>query len=170
MTCHPGLKVFIHNTKNAAQSIQEDPSDPEKPNPNKTRAMESSLWETKTLENHVLPLVAQACTFIEKPAFPNIEFDLDEVIGQDYDDVRSLSCPSKFCNFILQNYNPKYTQFHAKNDYFQLFEEEVGKKKNNDQLDGTKSSPPCDFEFSSSLRSLSDSIHSAGSTPKRIQT
>ena len=109
MTCHPGLKVFIHNTKNAAQSIQEDPSDPEKPNPNKTRAMESSLWETKTLENHVLPLVAQACTFIEKPAFPNIEFDLDEVIGQDYDDVRSLSCPSKFCNFI-----PNYAKLQPK--------------------------------------------------------
>ena len=43
--------------------------------------MESSLWEMKSLENHVLPQAAQACSFIEKAALSNTEFDLDEVIG-----------------------------------------------------------------------------------------
>ena len=83
MISHPGLKVLIHNTTSKIQKIQEDPFDPGEPNPNKTRAMASSFWEMKTLENHVLPQVAQTCSFIEKAALPNTEFDLDEVIGQD---------------------------------------------------------------------------------------
>ena len=93
------------------------------------------------------------------------------------DDVSSLSCPSKLLSEIfafsfqtVQNVIPKNAQFHARNNYsFQRFEEEVGKKKNIDQLNSTKSFPPFDYERSSSLKYLSDSIHFAGNALKRIQ-
>ena len=77
MISHPGRKVLIHNTN--VTKVEEDPFDPQEPDPNKSRAMESSLWEMKSLQNHLLPQVAQACAFIEKAALPTTEFDLDDI-------------------------------------------------------------------------------------------
>jgi U3 small nucleolar RNA-associated protein 19 len=87
MINHPGLKVLVHNTSlERAKDLSSDPFEEEEVNPNLTKAMESSLWEMKTLQNHILPSVATACAFIEKP-LPNVGFDLEEVISTDYDDM-----------------------------------------------------------------------------------
>jgi U3 small nucleolar RNA-associated protein 19 len=85
MISHPGLKILIHNTKaENVKSMEDDPFDDEELDPSKTRAMESSLWEMKTLQNHALPSVAQACSFIEKQ-ISDRACDLDEVFSNDYD-------------------------------------------------------------------------------------
>ncbi|CAG7819009.1 unnamed protein product [Allacma fusca] len=87
MINHPGLKVLIHNTSlDRAKDVTSDPFDEKEINPSQTKAMESSLWEMKSLQNHILPNVAQACSFIEKP-LPSVSYDLEEVLSVDYDDM-----------------------------------------------------------------------------------
>lgn len=52
----------------------------------KTNAIDSSLWELKTLEQHVLPQVSNAVNFINKP-LPNAEWDLTALIEKTYNTV-----------------------------------------------------------------------------------
>ena len=54
MIKHPGLQILIHNT-NVKKNNESDPFDFHEVNPSKAKAMESSLWEMKTLQIHILP-------------------------------------------------------------------------------------------------------------------
>lgn len=67
-------------------SVSSDPYLEEELDPMKTKAIESSLWELKTLENHVLPQVSNAVNFMNKP-LPNTEWDLTTLIEKTYNDV-----------------------------------------------------------------------------------
>jgi len=86
---HPGLKTLVNkkSQKESEITFAEDPFDFDEPDPIKSRAMESSLWEIKMLQHHVLPTVALAARFISKPS-PKVAKDLDETLSLTYDDVR----------------------------------------------------------------------------------
>lgn len=54
----PVASVFPFFTGNRMKAVEEDPYNMEEPDPSKCRAIESSLWEMKTLANHAVPAVA----------------------------------------------------------------------------------------------------------------
>ena len=68
---HKGLQKMIDNTEE--HYIMDEPD------PAQSKAVESGLWEIKTLQNHVLPQVAQAAKFINKP-LPQMEWNIDEYL------------------------------------------------------------------------------------------
>ena len=68
---HKGLQKMIDNTEEHYLMDETDPA--------LSKAVESGLWEIKTLQNHVLPQVAQAAKFINKP-LPQMEWNVDEYL------------------------------------------------------------------------------------------
>lgn len=66
--------------------VSVDPFLEKEPDPLKTNALESSLWELETLQQHVLPSVSKAVSFINKP-LPNTEWDLTSLIETTYEQV-----------------------------------------------------------------------------------
>ncbi|KAH0625354.1 hypothetical protein JD844_014808 [Phrynosoma platyrhinos] len=57
----------------------EDPYVMDEEEPSESRALESSLWEIKTLQNHYHPDVAKAATIINT-SLSELEDDLSEVL------------------------------------------------------------------------------------------
>ena len=68
-------------------AVSADPFRESESNPLETHAIESSLWELETLQQHVLPTVSKAASFIHKP-LPTVERDLTEFLDDSYDKVR----------------------------------------------------------------------------------
>lgn len=54
--------------------------------PVKSNAINSSLWEIRSLQHHVVPSVATAAQFINSP-LPSIEWDLSNVLDNTTDDI-----------------------------------------------------------------------------------
>lgn len=75
---HPGLYKLINNPK-AIQDVASDPYIMDEPDPAKCNAMNSSLWEIKTLQSHYHPRVVQAAKFIDQP-LPKMETDISEYL------------------------------------------------------------------------------------------
>jgi len=63
----------------------------EERDPLKSQAIESSLWELQALQNHILPSVATAATFINMP-LPSVEWDMSRILENSADDVSTLYC------------------------------------------------------------------------------
>ncbi|XKL60422.1 hypothetical protein PGB90_007479 [Kerria lacca] len=78
---HPTLKIMIQHP--TIKSVPTDPFIENEENPYKTNAIESSLWELETLQQHILPDVSKAVSFIKRP-FPKTEWDLTSLIGITY--------------------------------------------------------------------------------------
>ena len=55
----------------------DDPYIMSEPDPAKSHAMESALWELESLKSHYHPGVATAACLIDRP-FPKVEFDISE--------------------------------------------------------------------------------------------
>lgn len=91
---HPGLRTLV-NKKPLASSKKDDgtleyegdPFDEDEIDPIKSRAMDSCLWEIKTLQHHILPTISLSARFISK-TLPKVEKDLDESLLLNYDYVR----------------------------------------------------------------------------------
>ena len=81
---HPSLSVMINKT--SQETIESDPYDSEEEDPAKCNAMESSLWEIRTLLAHWNPKVAKKASFIKKK-IPEKEWDLSEDLETSYDDL-----------------------------------------------------------------------------------
>lgn len=81
---HNVLIKMIHNSE--VEEVPEDPFIMEEPEPMKSRAIESSLWEISLLKNHVQPTVAIAAKFIDTN-LPSVEYDLSEVLDVTCKDV-----------------------------------------------------------------------------------
>lgn len=78
---HPGLKTLIHtNANNIAHITSHDPYIMDESDPVKSNAINSSLWEIRSLQQHVLPSVAEAAAFINKP-LPKVEFDMHKYLN-----------------------------------------------------------------------------------------
>uniref|UniRef100_A0A3P8Y1H0 CCAAT-binding factor domain-containing protein n=1 Tax=Esox lucius TaxID=8010 RepID=A0A3P8Y1H0_ESOLU len=63
---HPACRVLIHRPSAADQAC-DDPYMMEEEDPARCHALESSLWELQTLQNHYHPDVAKAAMAINKP-------------------------------------------------------------------------------------------------------
>eukprot|EP00039_Didymoeca_costata_P013383 m.203006 g.203006 ORF g.203006 m.203006 type:complete len:526 (+) comp15755_c0_seq29:51-1628(+) len=70
---HPSCKVLIHNP-NAYPEF--DPYIMSEPDPSKSRALESSLWEMQSLRSHYHPDVAKLVCVLEDPALRKKEMNL----------------------------------------------------------------------------------------------
>jgi len=73
---HPNLSLLCHNPSGPTD-LEGDPYDAEEPDMSKCRALESSLWELKTLQSHFVPEVASSAKMVEK-ILPTVEKDIGE--------------------------------------------------------------------------------------------
>lgn len=86
--------------------VTEDPYLMEESNLTACNALDSSLWEIKTLQSHVLPEIAFAAKFIDRE-LPRIEWDISQDLELSIEDVITfqysfpISAWLKF-NLILQ--------------------------------------------------------------------
>ncbi|CAH1104389.1 unnamed protein product [Psylliodes chrysocephalus] len=81
---HPGLKCLLNNSDR--DTANTDPYIMEERDPVKSNAINSSLWEIKTLQSHVQPSVSSAAKFINTP-LPSVEWDLSKVLDKTGDDM-----------------------------------------------------------------------------------
>jgi U3 small nucleolar RNA-associated protein 19 len=56
--------------------------------PAKAKALESSLWELKALENHYCPEVSRFTKMFKEKFNHKVEFDMEEFFDVSYDSVR----------------------------------------------------------------------------------
>ncbi|XP_043921486.1 nucleolar complex protein 4 homolog [Protopterus annectens] len=82
---HPACKVLIHRPS-GPEGLSEDPYIMEEEDPAKCRALESSLWELKTLQNHYHPDVATAAMAISQPLSVT-EVDISELLDISADEM-----------------------------------------------------------------------------------
>ncbi|KAL6469818.1 hypothetical protein MHYP_G00209370 [Metynnis hypsauchen] len=75
---HPSCRVLIHRPS-AADELCNDPYVMDEEDPAKCHALESSLWELKTLQSHYHPDVAKAAKAINQP-LPVLEDDISELL------------------------------------------------------------------------------------------
>ncbi|GAA6214962.1 nucleolar complex protein 4 homolog [Lates japonicus] len=75
---HPSCRVLIHKPSTEDESL-EDPYLMDEEDPAQCRALESSLWEVKTLQKHYHPDVAKAAMVINTPLSEQ-EDDISEVL------------------------------------------------------------------------------------------
>lgn len=81
---HPGLKSLLNHPTGGSATT--DPYIMEERDPLKSNAINSSLWEIQTLQNHILPSVATAARFINSP-LPSIEWDFTKILDNTGDDI-----------------------------------------------------------------------------------
>ncbi|XP_071496905.1 nucleolar complex protein 4 homolog [Diadema antillarum] len=75
---HPSCKVLIHRP-DGPREVSGDPYRMEEPDPAKSRALESSLWELQTLRSHYHPGVSNSAASLERP-LPKMEWDMAEYL------------------------------------------------------------------------------------------
>ncbi|KAF5284356.1 hypothetical protein FQR65_LT13573 [Abscondita terminalis] len=81
---HPGLKCLLNHPSGGSASS--DPYIMDESDPLKSNAINSSLWEIQTLQNHILPSVATAARFINSP-LPSVEWDFTKILDNTSDDI-----------------------------------------------------------------------------------
>ena len=90
---HKSLVKMIDNTEE--HYIMDEPD------PAKSKAVESGLWEIKTLQSHALPQVSQAAKFINKN-LPQMEWNIEDYLENTYDDMFATEAKKKiFVNVPL---------------------------------------------------------------------
>ncbi|XP_049460685.1 nucleolar complex protein 4 homolog [Epinephelus fuscoguttatus] len=75
---HPSCRVLVHKPS-TEDELLEDPYLMDEEDPAQCRALESSLWEIKTLQKHYHPDVSKAAVSINTP-LPEQEDDISEVL------------------------------------------------------------------------------------------
>ncbi|RWS28192.1 nucleolar complex protein 4-like protein, partial [Leptotrombidium deliense] len=83
---HPNLDKLINYPEK--KTVSEDPFDNKETDPLKCKAIESSLWEIKTLQSHWNPDIVKLCSFVDKP-LPKQENDLSEILETSFDEIVS---------------------------------------------------------------------------------
>ncbi|XP_031567531.1 nucleolar complex protein 4 homolog A-like [Actinia tenebrosa] len=116
---HPSCQVLIHRKEvsklllsgdveeNNVPSIESDPYNPKEPDPAKCNAIQSSLWELKTLQHHVYPKLPSFIEFFEKPLGKE-DIDISKYFDSSYDDLFEKQCIKVTeNNAILEYEQPK---------------------------------------------------------------
>lgn len=80
---HPGLKRLI--SRPASEKVPRDPFLMDERDPLQSNALDSSLWEIATLQEHLMPSVAQAAKLVSNP--PRFEWNLSSLLDIDENDV-----------------------------------------------------------------------------------
>lgn len=104
----PGLKKLIHNP--FVKGMEDDPFDACEPDPVKSKASESSLWEVATLQNHVLPAISKVAGFINKN-LPDIEYGIGNHVETTYEEIFEYTCK-------IQVHDGVATTFHKPREFF----------------------------------------------------
>ncbi|KAM9338243.1 nucleolar complex protein 4 homolog [Symphorus nematophorus] len=98
---HPSCRVLIHKPSTEDEPL-EDPYLMDEEDPAQCRALESSLWEIKTLQKHYHPDVAKAAMLINTP-LPEQEDDIGEVLEiTTYELMERDLKPSQMKSFPLE--------------------------------------------------------------------
>lgn len=82
---HPGVQKLVKRNDGPIKYDQ-DPYRHEETDPLKCQAIDSMLWEIKTLQRHAIPEISIHAQLFEKP-IPRVEKDLDVTLNWTYDDV-----------------------------------------------------------------------------------
>ncbi|XP_019394536.1 PREDICTED: nucleolar complex protein 4 homolog [Crocodylus porosus] len=75
---HPACKVLVHRPS-GPEDLLEDPYVMEEEEPSESRALESSLWELRALQNHYYPDVAKAAATVNQ-SLSEIEDDISGLL------------------------------------------------------------------------------------------
>ena len=69
-----------------------DPFDMEEPDPAKSNAQQSSLWELKALREHYYPVISRFCKTFEKPINEHKDlYEIKDFLHQTYESVRPIN-------------------------------------------------------------------------------
>ena len=99
----PFIGNLLLRHKSLAKMIdcEEDNYIMDEPDPSKCKAVDSGLWEIKTLQNHAMPQVAQAAKFINK-SLPQMEWNLEDYLEIAQEDMFNIEARKKiFVNVPL---------------------------------------------------------------------
>ncbi|XP_056677921.1 nucleolar complex protein 4 homolog [Monodelphis domestica] len=100
---HPACKALIHRPSEEANGLTTDPYDMEEEDPAKSHALESCLWELKSLQRHYHPEVAKAAMAINQALSPHevsiaqlLELSPYEIFEKDFKKEESGPVPLEF--------------------------------------------------------------------------
>lgn len=99
---HPNCKILIH--RETPEDLQEDAYKIEEADPVKSKAIESSLWELKTLQCHFHPDVAKKAKRIDQPLLKN-DISLGILLETSYSDLYGKET-KKRVKHAPANFNP----------------------------------------------------------------
>nr|CAG4643910.1 EOG090X04ZD [Lepidurus arcticus] len=116
MLRHRGLFKLIHDPERN-ELLDNDPYDAQEPDPAKCKAMESSLWEIKTLQDHVLPEVASAAKFIERE-LPKMEWEVADFLELTWEDMMEKETKRKMPSEVPMNYEKPQKMACVNNERF----------------------------------------------------
>ncbi|XP_033747229.1 LOW QUALITY PROTEIN: nucleolar complex protein 4 homolog B-like [Pecten maximus] len=114
---HPNCRILLHRTDGPSE-VSEDPYDPSEPDPTKCRAMESCLWELKTLQSHFHPDVARSAQRIDGE-IQTTETDLSDLFEMSYDDLFDKETRKKV-KFVPVNFETPKGLLGSKSDRMKL--------------------------------------------------
>lgn len=89
---HRSLVTMINDSSDRDVSI--DPYDAQQTDPSKSQAVDSSLWELKTLQSHWYPTVAKKAKFIDDN-LPRMEWDFSERLEEGYAEMMKRAKSAK---------------------------------------------------------------------------
>lgn len=90
---HKACSVMLHRP--GCSDLQDDPYDPDEADPMKCQAIESSLWELKSLMQHYHHSVAVEAKKLEQP-LPKLESDLAAQLDNNVDDLMAVELKKKW--------------------------------------------------------------------------
>lgn len=104
---HPNAQILVHCPEGAASSLEEDPFNPSEEDPVHCGAMESSLWEVASLQNHYYSRIAKMAKVLVTQPITGLEQDLSQVLEETEDEVFSKESNSKFRHVAMNHVAPK---------------------------------------------------------------
>jgi len=102
MIRHKGLAIMGHNPQNQTD-VSGDPYLVEESNMTRCNALDSSLWEIKTLQSHVLPEVAHTAKFIDRD-LPKMEWDTSQDLELSLEDMLEKEMKRKNSDDVPLNF------------------------------------------------------------------
>ncbi|XP_025914635.1 nucleolar complex protein 4 homolog isoform X2 [Apteryx rowi] len=112
---HPACKVLVHRP-NGPEDLSEDPYIMEEKEPSESRALESSLWELQSLQNHYHPDVAQAAAILNQ-SLSEIEDDISGLLELSAYELFDREVKKTTTDVPLE-FEPVRGLFGKKNDIF----------------------------------------------------
>ncbi|KAM8797518.1 nucleolar complex protein 4 homolog [Eudromia elegans] len=112
---HPACKVLVHRP-NGPEDLSEDPYIMEEKEPSESRALESSLWELQSLQNHYHPDVAKAAAVLNQ-SLSEIEDNISGLLELSACEIFDREIKKKNTDVPLE-FEPVRGLFGKKNDIF----------------------------------------------------
>jgi len=111
---HTNAQILVH-CPDGATGLDDDPFIDTAEDPVSSCAMESSLWEVASLQNHYVPRVAKMAKALISQPITGLEQDLGQVLEESEDDLFSKESNSKFHHVAVNHVTPKGL-FDVEND------------------------------------------------------